>query len=335
METASVNAAGVFAMTLERYRDCHKEQWNRFVAGSKNGTFLFFRDYMDHHRDRFPDHSVLIYEDGALVALLPATATGTDVLASHAGLTYGGFVIGADMKTPRLLRVFDAVMGSFRDAGVRELLYKPVPHIYHTIPAEEDRYALLRLGARRIRSGLLAVVPRGNRIPFQERRRRGVRKAERAGLRIAPSDDVERYWEILAAMLARAYATRPVHSVEELRFLMRTFPENIRLFGCFEMDAMLAGAIIYESAAVAHVQYIAATDRGKSVGALDCLFDHLLNAVYADKAYFDFGTSEEGGCINQGLIEQKEGFGARAVAQDQYVIDVQGWTPGLLARSLV
>ena len=231
--------------------------------------------------------------------------------------------------------MFDEVLTCLRAGGFSSLVYKPVPHIYHTIPAEEDRYALMRCGARWIRSGLLAVAASGGRPPFQERRRRRIKKAAGSGLTVRATGELETFWDILAAMLQRAYATQPVHSVSEMRALMRVFPENIRLFGCFDGAAMLSGVVIYESHRVAHVQYIAATDRGKSLGALDLTFDYLLNSVYRDKPYFDFGTSEENGCINQGLIEQKEGFGARAVAQDQYVIDLSGWTAGALAGALL
>ena len=322
-------------MTIEVYCDARKTVWDRFVSTSKNSTFLFSRDYMDHHRDRFPDRSLMIYAGGEPVALLPATSAGDDIVTSHAGLTYGGFMTGPDMKTPRLLRIFDEALTCLHASGFRSLVYKPVPHIYHTMPAEEDRYALMRCEAHWIRSGLLAVAAADRRLPFQERRRRGIRKAAGAGLTVRASDEVETFWDILAAMLQRAYATRPVHSVSEMRGLMRAFPQNIRLFGCFEGGEMVSGVVIYESARVAHVQYIAATDRGKSLGALDLTFDHLLNSVYRDKPYFDFGTSEEDGYINQGLIEQKEGFGARAVAQDQYAIDLSGWRAGRLSGALL
>lgn len=78
--------------------------------------------------------------------------------------------------------------------------------------------------------------------------------------------------------------------------------------------------MIYESTRVAHVQYIAASPRGRELGALDQLFVHLLDETYAAKDFFDFGISNEqdGRTLNRGLIEQKEGFGARAVVHDFY-----------------
>ena len=57
-----------------RYTPDRKDEWDRFVAKSKNGTFLFFRDYMDYHADRFRDHSLMFYLDDNLYALMPANA---------------------------------------------------------------------------------------------------------------------------------------------------------------------------------------------------------------------------------------------------------------------
>ena len=58
---------------------------------------------------------------------------------------------------------------------------------------------------------------------------------------------------------------------------------------------------------------------------LDLLFFHLLDTVYVEKPFFDFGKSTEndGRDINRGLIEQKEGFGARAIVHDQYYVDLR------------
>jgi hypothetical protein len=39
-------------LTVEGYDVRRKAVWDRFVAVSKNGSFMFCRDYMDHHSDR-------------------------------------------------------------------------------------------------------------------------------------------------------------------------------------------------------------------------------------------------------------------------------------------
>lgn len=311
------------ALTVRPYTVDSQARWDAFVRESKNGTFLFQRAYMDYHGDRFHDHSLLI-EDGAdLVAILPANRVGDDV-HSHQGLTYGGLVTSAHMTTPLTLDVFESVTGHLRTAGVRRLFYKTMPPIYHRLPAEEDRYALFLAGAELYRRDVLSVVPNGRSAPWQGRRTRGAAKAEKGGVTIARSGDWAGYWNLLTATLGTRHGARPVHTLDEITRLRGLFPENIALHVASLGNEMLAGVIVYESAEVAHVQYIASSERGREIGALDRLFLTLLDEVYAGKPFFDFGISneQEGRILNRGLIDQKEGFGARAVVHDFYRVDL-------------
>ena len=51
---------------IRRYTADKADEWNQFVAQSKNGTFLFFRNYVEYHADRFADYSLMFYLDGNL-----------------------------------------------------------------------------------------------------------------------------------------------------------------------------------------------------------------------------------------------------------------------------
>ena len=46
-------------LSVVRYTSDQKIVWDSFVAASRNGTFLFMRDYMDYHADRFTDYSLM------------------------------------------------------------------------------------------------------------------------------------------------------------------------------------------------------------------------------------------------------------------------------------
>lgn len=306
------------------YEAGRKREWDEFVGGAKNGVFLFRRDYMEYHADRFPDASLMFSDEaGRLVALLPATRRG-DVLASHAGLTFGGIISGDGMKVGLMLEVFDAMLGRLRAEGVRQVVYKAVPHIYHRVPAEEDLYALFRHGARLFRRDVSSTVDARRRLPFSKGRRYAAKLARKASLEVRRSEDFETFMAIEEQVLGEKYDTRPVHTAAELRLLAGRFPEQIKLFAAHRGAEMLAGVVVYESECVAHAQYIAAGEEGKRSGALDLVLEHLLNEEYPGKRYFDFGIStEQGGrYLNAGLAENKQGFGARAVVYDFYELDV-------------
>jgi hypothetical protein len=314
--------------TITPYAPSCKEEWDRFVSAAKNSTFLFYRDYMDYHADRFADHSLLFHKDGRLAALLPASLHESDgAVVSHGGLTFGGVVCGGEMTAPLMLDLFARLGPYLRERGVSRLLYKAVPHIYHDAPAEEDRYALFRAGAKLYRRDVTSTVALGRRLPFQERRRRGAKKARAQGVEVLQTSDLASFWPILEDNLRRRHGVRPVHTLPEIQSLHQRFPEHIKLFAAHMRDRMVAGVVVYEHRRVAHAQYISSGDEGKRLGALDLLFDHLISVYVPSHDYFDFGvsTEEQGTALNIGLIEQKEGFGARAIVHDFYEMDIASW----------
>lgn len=323
-------------MEIEIYSSDRKKAWDEFVARSKNGTFLFLRDYMEYHRDIFFDHSVLIWADkGRLAALLPANKSGTDIVA-HGGLTHGGFITDSTMTVPQMLDIFEGVMGYLAERHFEKLCYKTIPYIYHKLPSEEDRYALFLSNARLVRRDVLTVIDNNNRLPFQQRRCRNIAKAVKAGFCVGKTEDFETYWAILMKNLKERFNASPVHNLKQIRLLHSRFPSNIKLYACFDGNVMQGGVVIYESDRVARVQYISASERGKDFGAIDMIFDNLLNTVYRNRPFIDFGGSNEnnGLALSKGLIDQKEGFGGRAVVQDHYEIIIAEWQPGLCRRAI-
>ena len=308
-----------------RYTPELKAQWDSFVRKSRNGTFLFLRDYMDYHRQRFTDFSLLIFHKQSLVALLPLNKEADGSVASHSGLTYGGLITDKKGRAEKVMKLFECLNTWLRDAGIRRVVYRPVPWIYHEMPAEEDLYALFnvcnaRLTAREISS----TIAQENKLAFSQSRKDCLRKAEKTGVKVTATNDFAAFWDILSSNLQQRYAVSPVHSLTEITALVSLFPSNIRLYAAYLDNELVAGTVLYIMPRVVHVQYISASAKGKAVGALDLLFRYLIDEVYVDKPYFDFGKSTEdrGRRLNEQLIFQKEGCGGRGVCYDTYE-----WTP--------
>jgi hypothetical protein len=300
------------------------DAWNRLVAEARNGHFLFDRRFMEYHADRFRDASLLFFENGRLIGILPANRSD-DTVYSHQGLTFGGVIAADKLNASRMLSVFDALRRHLAAAGVRLLVYKPVPHIYHRRPAEEDLYALFRNGAELIRRDISTTIDYASANRFNHTRRKGCRKAERADLSYGESDDWAEYWELLTRVLAARHGLIPVHSLGEICLLRDRFPDAIRLFTATSpTGALLAGAVMFETAIVAHVQYGTVAPEGRAVCALDGLYNFLIDCHRASKRWFDFGISSEceGRVLNQGLAKQKEEFGGSGVAYDTYCIPI-------------
>lgn len=305
---------------IVRYTSNKADEWNAFVAQSKNGTFLFDRHYMDYHSDRFEDYSLMFYLRGRLYALLPANKKG-DKLQSHMGLTYGGLVMDAKTTAALTVSLFNELNDFLRQHGFSKVLYKCVPWIYHQMASEEDLYAMSSTcNARLVSRDLGTVIIQRNAIRWERVRRRALKRAEEAGLVVEKSEDFAGFWHILENNLETKYGSKPVHTLQEMEFLHSRFPDNIVLYVSKKGDEMLAGIVIYVSSQVVRAQYSSATPLGKQLGAIDVIYDRIINHDHSGFPYFEFGTSAAGhtNAINESLVFQKEGFGGRCICFDQY-----------------
>ena len=313
---------------IVRYTPDCKPEWDAFVADSKNGTFLFIRDYMDYHSDRFDDFSLMVCDaDGRLYALLPANRVD-DVLYSHQGLSYGGLVMSEHATTAAVCTLFDELNAFLRANGFCRVVYKAVPWIYHRLPSEEDLFAIfLQCKAHILGRDVSSTIIPARPVKWKHDRHYAANKARSNGIVVAPSDDYAAFWQILSDNLMRKFSTRPVHTLDEILLLHSLFPDNIRLWTARRADGeLLAGTVLYVNGSVVHSQYISASDEGKRLHAVDALYDHIIHHAYADAKYIDLGTSNmpHSSDLHTSLIYQKEGFGGRAVCYDTYEWDVQG-----------
>ncbi len=312
-------------MEVVRYNVSLKGEWDAFVKNAKNATFLFLRDYMDYHADRFVDCSLMVFSDGKLCALFPATFHKDRLLVvSHGGLTYGGFIIDAAVTSALMLQIFSSVIDYYRnEVFATKILYKPVPYIYHQYPAEEDLYALFRCNAKLVERKISSTIKLSNPLPFKGRRK--LTAAMKSRLLIVEDDDFAAFWEVLTKRLVAKYEVCPVHTLGEIELLYSRFPENIRLFRVTDAaGATLGGVVMYLMKNVVHTQYTGTTDEGRRIGVLDHLYAYLIRERFSAFEYLDFGisTEQDGSVLNEGLIAQKEGFGARGVVYDTYEVEL-------------
>lgn len=310
-------------MKIICYNSEYKNQWDDFVQNSKNGTFMFERNYMDYHSDRLKDFSLMFFEDDKLIALLPSSRQGNEII-SHGGLTYGGIITNRKMTTPKMLELFKYLKEFLNQQNIEKLLYKRVPAIYYNYPSDEDLYALFINNARLVRCDVSTTIDITDKINFNERRRRNIKKAINNNLLLKRTDDFKTYIDLLTVVLKSQHNAKPVHTADELIMLANKFPDKIKLYASYLDGKMLAGVIIFETPIVAHAQYIANSDKGKNLGALDLIFDKLINEIYKDKKYFDFGISTEdsGRYLNLGLVGQKQEFGGRAIVHEFFELKV-------------
>jgi hypothetical protein len=315
---------------VRSYEHERSAAWDDLVSRSCNGTFLHKRQFISYHGDRFRDRSLMIEDSrGRVVGVFAAAEDPDDPesIFSHPGLTYGGLVHDGSIRGASTLGAFEDIAAYYREYGYRRMRYKAIPAIYHSVPAEDDLYALFRLGARRYRSDLSSAISLACRGPAQRRRARSRRRAEAAGVRIEQDwNQVGDFWRILEQNLGRRFGASPVHSLAEIQLLHERFPNEILLIAAKLAQVMVGGTVLFASGPVLHVQYSATTEDGREACAADVFFEHAIRlAGQRGFRYFDWGSStpDGGWTLNDDLYKFKTSFGGGGVVYDHYEMDLR------------
>ena len=304
--------------------------WDDLVARACNGTFLHTRSFISYHGDRFRDRSlVLENRRKRMVGVLPAAEAPSDseVIISHPGLSYGGVVHDGTLRGAVMVGALDAIASHYRSLGYRRLRYKAVPSIFHAPPAEDDLYALFRLGARRHQCDLSVAIDLAERGRVTRRRRHSLSWAEREGVRVQEAwDEIAGFWRLLERNLASRHNASPVHSLAEIQMLREKFPDAICLINA-KIDAdLVGGVLLFLSDRVSRAQYTATTERGRAACASDPVMEHAIEiARKRGCRYFDFGTCtlDAGRSLHQNLYHFKASFGGAGVLYEHYELDLQ------------
>ncbi len=313
--------------TVKQYQESDYDSWNTFVSQAKNATFLFHRDFMEYHKDRFEDFSLMIFEGDKLVAILPANRVGEHVY-SHQGLTYGGLVLLPGSKLYNTIFVFQTVLKYLNNSGISKLHLKQIPSIYCDYLSDEINYLMYVCKGQIEMKHNLSVIDLKRKSLLSKSRKECVRRGQKSALIIKEETNLELFWDtILIPNLRQKYNSKPVHSVEEISQLQKQFPKNIRHFNVYQGEELVCGTTLFITDNVVKPQYISGSDKNNALGSIDFLYDFLINEIAEGKSFFDFGPShEENGLkIVQNINFWKESFGAHSLVQDFYEVETSNY----------
>ena len=301
-------------MIVRAYRPADAAAWDELVGHSATGTMLQTRRFLGYHGDRFDDLSVVVEEDG-LAHVLPLARVADGIAVSHPGATHGGLVSRSPLTMGDALEVFRAVRAHLLGQGIARLRYTPIPHVFHRAPCEADSLALAMLGAnvaRRLPNAVLDLDVVGLH------RKQNRRRARRAGCVSGLINDLGEAHALLAATLDRRHGATPVHTLDELTLLCGLFPDAIHVIGTALDGNLLATVVALRLGAATHIQYMASSEAGFEVQALDNAVEFLCEEIMTASGRLSFGISSDrdGTEVNRGLMRYKEMFGATAQALD-------------------
>ena len=242
------------------------------MANAKNATFLFHRDFMEYHSDRFEDFSLLIFDPkDSLIAVLPANRV-EDVLYSHQGLTYGGLVVQERIDLIQLEIVFNCLRIYLKENDIKNATFKIIPSIYHRIKSFEFDLILHKNASIIENREMSLVIDFSQELKISKSKLRHFKKSN-PELEIREEDDMKPFWNnVLIPRLQEKYNSTPVHSLEEINQLKAKFKTNIVQFSAYHNKKIVAGLTLFITENVVKSQYGATTKEGEKLRALDFLF---------------------------------------------------------------
>lgn len=314
---------------LRFYEKNDEVDWDNFVLRSHKSTFQQTRRFLNYHKQRFKDRSVVVIKNGKLIGVIPAAQHPKDeeIIVSHIGATYGGLITDSSIYGEALIDVFNLLVSFYRNEGYKKLVYKSTPSLYHSTIDEDELYALNRISAVLNRVDINAVIDVDNRLKKSSQRKRSLKKADKSKVFIETGfENLDEFYSILESNLEAKHSAKPVHSLKELIELKALFDETLDLVVTKnEIGEVISGVLFFNINHVCHAQYIASSTEGYDVGGLDYLFENKINSLMKEgRRYLAFGTSneDEGRILNQTLYRFKRQFGAGSVSHLSYILDL-------------
>lgn len=94
----------------------------------------------------------------------------------------------------KLIEYFHTVFAFYKEQGITEIIYKPVPGYLSKTINELEHFVMNMLDAVVTKVDTAFTIDFRNELKFQERRRRSVKKGEKAGTEIRFDNDFAGYW---------------------------------------------------------------------------------------------------------------------------------------------
>ena len=298
-------------MNIIKYTPSHQNIWDEFVKNSKNGNIFHTRKFLNYHKERFIDHSIVIYKKNKLIALFGAIEF-EDKIVSHRGSTYGGLIVRKENKSNDTLMIWEEIIKYYN----KIIEFRKCEYIFDKYPSKEVEFIAKKLGFKEVAEELSTCLDL-EYIKLSERRKRAITKCK--NLKIVFDDlEYETYYKILSKNLEKFNST-PTHTLEEMKTLKELFPNEYKLVTIYLDNKMIAGVwLVLATPFTAHTFYIAQDYEYSENQPLSCIVKEMIEYLQEKNyRYLNFGISTEDGgkVINKGLFEFKESFGGFGVSR--------------------
>ncbi|NOZ07540.1 MAG: GNAT family N-acetyltransferase [FCB group bacterium] len=241
-------------ITARKYQPCDKQEWDRFVRDSNNGTIFNYRNFLNYHLTRnFRDHSLIFQKNHNIIGVFPAAEVEEEnqkILFSHPGASFGGFIVNRISYSD-----MDELLISFETYCHREnfnrTFFIPTPSIYFREPDDTLEYALLWRNFTVAENYISSVIDTTGDLSekltaiYRKKNRSSTyydRLVEKNDLRLEWNKDYKQFYPILLENKKR-HASLPTHTLEELQKLNDLFPESFHLLMVYAGKTPIGGTL--------------------------------------------------------------------------------------------
>ena len=320
-------------LEIKKYIDEDLNLWEKIVKEANNGTIFHTRKFLGYHQPgRFVDHSLIIYKNTQPFVLFPAVQkeiAGKHHLISHTGASYGSFVVPPELSFADSYAIVELLMNYAKEHDFNKIVLTPPPTIYNRRLSNYLDFALIKQGFNYLKREVSSILFLENTIEqnfakFKPAHQRAVRKATKAGINIKETEEFDEFYKILKNNLKIRHNVTPTHTLEELLRLKKLFPDEIKLFGAFLENKMIAGVVNFNCTPdVVLAFYISHDEDYQETRALNLLFYSIFKwAIDHNFKVFDFGIFTVNEEPNFGLARFKENFGASGIFRDTFEINL-------------
>lgn len=309
-------------ITLEDYSEIHRSAWENLVDCSFNGTFMHKRSFLDYHKDKYDDCSLVIKKDNIISAIFPAART-TDSIVSHPGLAVGGLVYNDKIRGTDIVDILSKIKIYFNH---KNIVYKATPTEFHRHAVSDDIWALFVLGASKSSCDISAILnPLTTNYEYRSERKQELSSLKNniviSAMDLSNIDLVQEFWDKVLLPNMDKYKINPTHSPEDIVYLYKKFPVFVKgLLARHTNGKMLSGLIIFRFNKCYHVQYSVSNSKGRALNSLTLLHHYMIEHLPSDVHFYNFGKSTEnyGYKLNTNLYYYKNGFGGGSMNYDVY-----------------
>ncbi|MBI9062307.1 MAG: hypothetical protein JEZ14_09995 [Marinilabiliaceae bacterium] len=305
-----------------KYSEANKEQWDEFVANSNIQSFLFYRDYMEYHKDRFKDYSLMLYEKDRLKAILPGNIVGNRFY-SHQGLTFGGMIyLNMNITFNQGVKYWKAFFLHLEQVNINKITIRSTPFFYSLPACQLHDYLLKEIFIINTQPKIGAFIECASHVfPSSTIENR---KLQLDKFRFCESNRLDDFWGILETNLKKYHKAKPVHTLNEIVKLKKAFPNYLKLFVVENKNKgnIEAGALVYDYKGIVKTQYLAVSETGRCNRAMHAFYYSLISFYKNKKQIIDLGTCMNGDDVNVNLLNIKERFGACTYITNEFTGNV-------------